>query len=153
MRTFVLLFAFSTITACATPAAAQGFPDPVAACLANAAEPEDRRACIGEVSAQCIDEPGGETTSGMVNCFARERDLWSTQVATLTERLRARESPTQLRQLDAMLAAHETWMQEKCSYSASIFEGGSLARAIAAACLRTTTAELALDLLERFDQG
>ncbi len=67
MRTFVLLFAFSTITACATPAAALGFPDPVAACLAIAAEPEDRRACIGEVSAQCIDEPGGETTSGMVN--------------------------------------------------------------------------------------
>lgn len=67
MRTFVLLFAFATITACATPSAAQDAPDPVATCLANAAEPEDRRACIGEVSAQCIDEPGGETTSDMVN--------------------------------------------------------------------------------------
>lgn len=153
MRILALLFAFATITACTTPAAAQDSHDPVATCLANAAEPEDRRACIGEVSAQCIDEPGGETTGGMVNCFSRERDLWSAQVATLTERLRARESPAQLRQLDAMLAAHETWMQERCSYSASIFEGGSLARAVAAACLRTTTAELALDLLERFDEG
>lgn len=153
MRTIALLFALATITACATPVAAQGTQDPVASCLANAAEPDDRRACIGEVSARCIDEPGGETTGGMVNCFSRERDLWSVQVATLTERLRARESPTQLRQLDAMLAAHETWMQAKCSYSASTFEGGSLARAIASACFRTTTAELALDLLERFDEG
>jgi hypothetical protein len=153
MRLVALIFALLTVSACATPVAAQHAHDPVATCLANAAEPEDRRACIGVASALCIDEPGGETTGGMVNCFSRERDLWSAQVATLTERLRARESPAQLRQLDAMFAAHETWMQAKCSYSASTFEGGSLARAIASACFRTTTAELALDLLERFDEG
>jgi Lysozyme inhibitor LprI len=153
MRLVALIFALFTASACATPVAAQDTDDLVASCLANAAEPEDRRACIGVASARCIDEPGGETTGGMVICFSRERDLWSAQVTTLTERLRARESPTQLRQLDAMLATHETWVQDRCSYSASIFEGGSLARAIAAACLRTTTAELALDLLERFDEG
>ncbi|OQW58010.1 MAG: hypothetical protein A4S17_12140 [Proteobacteria bacterium HN_bin10] len=100
-----------------------------------------------------MDEPSGASTAGMVDCLARERDLWASQVVTLTARLRARESPTQIDQLNGMLAAHEQWIRAKCHYSASIYEGGSLARVLASACWRDTTAELALDLLERFDEG
>lgn len=154
MRALALLFAFAAISACATPAPAnaQSALDPIAACLANA-EPDTRRECIGIVTGPCIEEPGGETTAGSMLCHLRERDLWRAQVGTLTEQLRVRESTLQVQHLNAMLAAHEPWMQARCSYSALYFEGGSLARVVAAACLRTTTAELAINLLERGDEG
>lgn len=153
MRIIALLFAIVATSACATPSVAQPAPDPVALCLASAAEPDDRRSCIGALAEPCTDEPGGETTGGMVRCLVRERELWTSQVETLTTRLRARESATQIEQLDIMLAAHEQWIRAKCHYSASIFEGGSLARVVASACMRNTTADLALDLMERFDEG
>lgn len=153
VRIIALSFVLATMSACATPVAAQSASDPVASCLADASEPENRRTCIGALSAPCMDEPSGASTAGMVDCLTRERDLWAGQVATLTARLRAQESPTQIEQLNAMLAAHEHWMRAKCHYSASIFEGGSLTRVLASACARNTTAELALDLLERFDEG
>lgn len=84
-------------------------------------------------------------------CHLRERELWQGEVEALTARLRALESPLQIQHLEAALAAHEPWMQARCYYSALYFEGGSLARVVAAACLRTTTAELAIDLIERLD--
>jgi hypothetical protein len=153
VRMIALLFALATTSACATPVAAQSAPDLVASCLSGATEPENRRTCIGVLSVPCVDEPSGVSTAGMVDCLVRERDLWAGQVATLTARLRAQESPTQIEQLNGMLAAHEQWIRAKCHYSASIYEGGSLAIVLASACWRDTTAELALDLLERFDEG
>lgn len=154
MRAISLLFAIVFMSACAAPARvhAETRPSAIAFCLASAA-PEERRACMGIVAGPCIDAPGGETTAGSMFCHLRERDLWQAQVETLAADLRTRESPLQVAHLDAMLSAHEPWMQARCSYSALIFEGGSLARVVAAACLSTTTAELAIDLLERSDEG
>lgn len=154
MRIIGLLLALTIASACATLARAQPqvASNAVASCLAST-DRDARSACIGVVAGPCIEEPGGESTAGMMRCHLRERDLWRAQVDVLVTRLRARESPVQLQSLDRMLAAHEPWMQARCSYSALSFEGGSLARVIAAACLRTTTAELAIDLLERFDEG
>ncbi len=66
-------------------------------------------------------------------------------------RARAQESPTQVAQLDRMLQLYEPWLNARCSYSASINEGGSMSRIVAAACVRNMTADLAIDMLERFD--
>ena len=154
MRVITLVFALAVVSACATPthAHARAAPNAIASCLASA-EPDARRDCIGIVAGPCMDEPGGESTAGSMMCHLRERDLWQAQAETLAALLRARESSLQVQHMEAMLAAHEPWMQARCSYSALYFEGGSLARVAAAGCLRTTTAELAIDLLERFDEG
>jgi len=147
MPIILVLIAIATLSACATFASAQA-PDPVAACLASVDAGSERN-CIGASAGPCIEEPSGVTTIGMIQCYGRERELWTAQVNALVADLRARESPNQVASLDAMLAAHEPWMAARCVYSALYFEGGSLARVVSAACMRNTTAELAIDLIER----
>lgn len=154
MRLISMLFA-AALSVCATQAGAQEQSDaanPIAACLATA-EPDARRACIGIVAGPCMDEPAGFSTVGMIICYSRERDLWTAEATRLTTLLRSRESPTQIARLDAMLTAYEPWMQARCAYSASMNEGGSMAHIVAAACVRNTSAELTIDLMERFDEG
>ena len=151
MRFFAVLFVLSTIAACATPVTAETrAPDAVAPCLANA-DPDTRRTCIGVVAGPCMEEDGGVTTFGMIQCLTREQELWDAQVTALVARARAQETHTQVAQLNAMLQLYEPWLDARCSYSASINEGGSMARIVAAACVRNTTADLAIDMLERFD--
>lgn len=156
MRVIAVLLAFVAVSACTTtmqaPAQAQTPPADIATCLANV-EPDARNTCIGVVSGPCMELPGGETTTGVVQCFARERELWAAQVSEWAARWHASESPTQVEQLSAMLTAHDTWIRAKCAYQASIYEGGSLARVVRAACWRDTTAELALGLMARNDEG
>lgn len=151
MRLVALIFALFAVSACATPVAAEtSAPDAIASCLASA-DREARRACIGVVEAPCMDEPAGVTTVGMIRCLTREQELWNAQVTELVARARAQESPTQVAQLNRMLQLYEPWLNARCSYSASINEGGSMARIVAAACVRNMTADLAIDMLERFD--
>lgn len=156
MRFIALLFALAAMSACAAtmqaPAQAQTQTTDVATCLAST-EPDARKRCIGVFSGPCMELPGGESTAGMAQCFAREREMWAAQVSEWAARWRASESPTQVEQLNAMLTTHETWMRAKCAHQASIYEGGSLARVVGAACWRDTTAELALDLIARNDEG
>lgn len=120
------------------------------ACLASAT-PETRRACIGRQSAACMETEGNETTAGMVQCAQAERRVWEAlrerQVATL----RTSESPAQAALLDAELAEHARWASAHCAYEASIYEGGSLARVVAAGCLRDTIAEHYISLIARGD--
>lgn len=152
MRLIALLFAF-VLSACATPVRAETQAlDPIATCLATA-EREDSRACIGVVAEPCMEEPAGVSTVGMINCFTRERELWEAEVTRLVALFRDQESQTQILLLNMMLASHEQWMRARCDHSASIFEGGSMAGIVAAACVRTTTAELAIDLRRRLDEG
>jgi hypothetical protein len=98
-----------------------------------------------------MDIEGNETTAGMVQCAQAERRAWEglreRQIATL----RASESPTQLALLDAELAGHARWATAHCAYAASIYEGGSLARAVGAACMRDTIAEHYISLIARGD--
>lgn len=150
----ISLLSVIVLFACATPARAQDpapAANPITACLATA-PPEGRNACIGLVGEPCMDEPQAVSTVGMIECFAREADMWRGEVTRLTARLRSQESPTQVAGFNAMLDANESWMEARCAYSGLIFENGSLARVMAAACVRNTTAELTLDLLDRLDQ-
>lgn len=150
MRLIALLFAFA-LSACAASARAEvETRDPIATCLATA-EPEARRSCIDIVAGPCMEDDGGATTVGMIQCLTREKDLWAAQVTALVTRARAQESSTQIAQLNTMLQLYEPWRDARCAYSASINEGGSMSRIVAAACVRNTTADLAIDMLERFD--
>jgi hypothetical protein len=123
-------------------------------CLAQAAaEPQGRRACIGQVANACMQTPGGDTTMGMVQCINAETRQWEVIRHHQIAALQARESPTQIALLDAALAEHARWAQANCSYEASRYEGGTLARVVAAACMRDETADLTLSLLGRDDEG
>jgi len=105
------------------------------------------RACIGRISDPCInDDDGGATTIGMIRCFQRERDQWLALRHQFIGALQAQESSTQRAQLDAMLAEYARWLEVRCSYGASAYEGGSLSRVAAAACTNRLEGELAIDL-------
>lgn len=158
MRHSGLLFAlvFVSLASVAGPRLAQAttpVETTIADCVAAAAGHGDQRACIGIVSRPCMELPGGVSTSGTVACLMREADQWAMVVSSQVERLRASESASQLDHLNGMLAAHETWRRARCHYQASIYEGGSLARVVAASCMRDTTADLALELIARGDEN
>lgn len=85
----------------------------------------------------------------MAACAHSEQLQWAEQRSRYELQLRARESETQRALLDAMLSEQERWVRARCAYSASFYEGGSLARYLNAACMRDMEAELALDLYRR----
>ena len=104
------------------------------------------------MSGPCIDEPGGETTVGTRECLAAERAHWQALVDDYVRRLRADASPNALAALDAYVAAHDQWRGARCAYARTLYEGGSLAQVVSAACLRNATAEFAIDLFERVSE-
>lgn len=160
MRAFAFVCILALQTACATPAPASAQePTPAAdiatlhACLAGRDVPDgEPRDCIGVVSRACADEMddgGASSTGGMVTCSAREQSAWRGVLEAAVTELRARESATQLPLLDRALEAGEQWTRARCAYDASIYEGGSLARVVAASCWRDTIALRAIDLSNR----
>jgi|CXWL01.1.fsa_nt_gi hypothetical protein len=112
---------------------------------------ENVRGCIGVLSRACGETygEGGATTGALVQCAMREERVWRGLIADAAEDLRQRESPSQTALLNAALSEGERWSEVRCAFNASIYEGGSLARVVAAQCLRDTAAERALDLHER----
>jgi uncharacterized protein YecT (DUF1311 family) len=109
------------------------------------------RDCIGTVSRACA-EPRGEgadTSYAVMACAMREESAWRGLLESNAERLRAMESETQKALLDEALAVGADWTSRSCAYAASIYEGGSLARVVAAQCARDATAERALQLHNR----
>lgn len=157
MRSLILLIASLFVAACATPVRAQEDATPAAsaleACLAAAfAEERELATCMDVVSGPCIDEPGGETTVGTRECLATERRQWQALVDEYVRRLKADATPTALAALEAYVAAHDQWRDARCAYARTLYEGGSLAQVVSAACLRNATAEFAIDLFERVNE-
>ncbi len=158
MRAIVLLLALAAFGACATPlspALATTPTSPVENCLTRAGDEEPRQtACIGQFASSCIETtPGGETSVGVVGCVESELAQWENARGALVNSLRADESPTQVALLDASLAEHRRWAQARCAYEASVYEGGSLARIVAAHCMRDAVAEHTIYLLNRYSDG
>lgn len=136
-------------------AAAPGAFASVEECLTEAGEDDHaRQRCVGAATSACIArDDANATTAGMVLCATSERAEWQTLRARYEALLRARESATQRALFDVMAAEQERWLQARCAYQASLYEGGSLARYLGAACARDTDAELTLDLHARlFDE-
>ncbi|MBY0564887.1 MAG: DUF1311 domain-containing protein [Hyphomonadaceae bacterium] len=158
MRSLILLIASLFVAACATPVGAQEDVSPAAssleACLAAAfAEERELATCMGVISGPCIDEPGGETTVGTRECLATERAQWQALVDEYVRRLKADATPNALAALEAYVAAHDEWRDARCAYARTLYEGGSLAQVVSAACLRNATAEFAIDLFERVNEN
>lgn len=153
MRILALILAGGLFVGCAptlvSNAAASAAPS-VQACLASAANADERRACVGQVNLACQDEgDGGVTTAGMVMCADRERAQWQAVGEAAATALAAHESPTQAAAQRRAAGAHAAWLQARCAYDTSYYEGGSLSRYAAAACVMGETANYALILHER----
>lgn len=156
MRAFTLIFALTAFGICAMSAApaAATHATPVEACLDLAADDEAaQQACIGQPATECIDlSPFGETTAGMVRCADAERQQWEIVREMELSSLRNQESASQLALLNASLEEHRRWAEARCSYEASIYEGGSLSIVVAAQCMRNAVAEHALYLRNRYSE-
>lgn len=160
MRDLAFLFVFMATAASAPlwPTTAQGLPapqSPTENCLALAEDNlEAQRDCIGYSATWCIENvPGGETTIGMVQCADAERMQWESLRGATTANLRATETPSQVALLEAAVAEQARWTQARCAYEASIYEGGSLARVVAAQCFRNAVAEHAIYLRNRHSEN
>lgn len=156
MRAVAALFV--VLAACATPpAAADDLTPEVAveitqACLAvRIGFGEKRESCIGEVSRVCGERlgEGAATTQGLVECAALESEAWRRLIDHHATALRTSQSATQNALLESALATGERWTRDRCAYDASLYEGGSLARVLAAQCVRDTLGMRAIDLDRR----
>lgn len=155
MRILFALLCFAAVFA--APRAEAAEPGPLQTCLEETeGDFAAARACIGRISTPCLNsDEGSVTTVGMITCYQREHEQWAALRNQFTAALQAQESATQRAQLGAMLREYEGWSNARCAYGASIYEGGSLARVVAAACVNRLEGELAIDLwlrVREYDQ-
>ena len=117
------------------------------ACLSQA---ERAESCIGVVSNACQEDPGGYTTYGMMECAARETELWDHRLNAAYFGLRNRlEGRDQSQRRDRLLDAQRAWLtyrEAECSQQSLAYEGGSMMGIVANACFNDFTARRALDL-------
>jgi uncharacterized protein YecT (DUF1311 family) len=102
-------------------------------------------ACRGVIVDPCADADGGETTSGAVRCYSAEERAWRALLEAALARAAADATRRPL--LEPAQQAWRVWRDAECAYRASQFQGGSLARVLAAACVSDLTAARAIDLI------
>jgi uncharacterized protein YecT (DUF1311 family) len=111
-------------------------------------------ACIGRIAKPCMKTPGGETTVGMIQCQARETQVWDTMLNSQYQQLMA---VLEGKSADKIRAAQRAWIIMRdgdCALPYDTFEGGTIAGVIAAGCMLDHTAMRALqvqDLRENTD--
>ncbi|HYD74313.1 MAG TPA: lysozyme inhibitor LprI family protein [Candidatus Binatia bacterium] len=148
MRRVILSMALGVIPFGAPSAHAQTEAPSVSieSCIAAAgASNVALQACKGRVSEPCLERPGGETTAGAGMCFVAEEAAWTAQLNAALAR--AQTDTTRASFLARSQEAWRAWREAECRYQASLYEGGSLSRVIAANCVADLTADRAIALL------
>ena len=137
-------------------------PAPTADCLSAAEMAEEKRACIGRAADVCVDvTPGGQSTVGMGTCLAREHQWWDARLNRVYGEVvaKARANDAEMAKIgssaggqeDALRGMQRAWLSfrdGKCSYEATLWQGGTGAGPAYAACQMRTTAEQVLFLEE-----
>ncbi|MEE2525164.1 lysozyme inhibitor LprI family protein [Hyphobacterium sp. HN65] len=116
--------------------------------------------CRGVVMQPCLDQ-GAYTTLEMVDCAAREYELWdevlNERYRDLMAQYRQDEDTEYLAtQRERLRDAQRAWIISRdadCVFEQGMFEGGSLARMVAIDCLKTHTAQRAIWLGNQFVEG
>lgn len=153
LRLFLFLLA-------ASPAAAQDFAfriAPTESCLWDSGEGGDKRACIGQAAAQCMDQPGGSSTVGTGFCLDRELIWWDSMLndayGQLMQAMRAADKglpadlAIQASSLRDMQRAWISYRDARCGHEASLWQGGTGSGPAFLNCLMAETAEQALYLV------
>ncbi|MBT0778386.1 lysozyme inhibitor LprI family protein [Paracoccus sp. pheM1] len=147
----------------AAPALAQDGPGydgkPLAACLDRmAGEGGDRRSCIGAASGPCMDQPGGQTTAGMVQCLTAEAadwdrllNRWYSAAMNRAEAMDAGQGDGQDMEEAApvLKQAQRNWIafrDESCRFEALRYQGSTMRGIAHAGCMMQLSAEQALRL-------
>lgn len=127
-------------------------------CVAAAADPQDKYACVGSAAEACTLVPGHDNTIGMTDCFGAELDHWKAQLNATYDKLFAihQQSDKALEgvvgatpQAPVMEAAQKAWLayrDAECAYQESFWAGGSGGGPAAVACEMTLTGHRAIDL-------
>jgi uncharacterized protein YecT (DUF1311 family) len=164
MRIFVLAMSLAFgVAACAEaqkPQTSQTGPmpilsagDTITTCLIDYQDLASRRAtCVGQYSQICMAQPGGDTTLGMVECSADEYRAWD---AVLNAQYGEFRSSLDEGPATALQVAQRAWIELRdadCAFSASLYEGGTLAQVVHSGCLMQETAERALDIAQWRDE-
>jgi uncharacterized protein YecT (DUF1311 family) len=142
-----VLLAFACL-ASPRPASAQtsSAANSVATCVTAAgASRAALDACKGVLLEPCIEMPGGETTGGMVGCYDGETRAWTALLDAAVARAQASEARASF--FAQSQDSWRAWRQVECRYQASYYEGGSLARVLAASCFADLTADRAIALI------
>ena len=114
-------------------------------------DPESRDPCVGTVASACREEPAGQTTVGMVECYARETAVWD---GLLNSHYAALEEELDPAPFAALRDTQRKWIayrDAKCGLPYHFFDGGSIARPIGADCMNHETARRANELADYLD--
>jgi uncharacterized protein YecT (DUF1311 family) len=104
------------------------------------------RDCIGRISDHCLQLPGNESTSGMVQCVDGETTVWDALLNADYQRVLGALAD---KAADSVRQAERAWIAARdadCRVPYDIYEGGSMARLDAANCMLDHTAERVLQL-------
>ncbi len=115
-------------------------------CLDTARKKETpAEACLNLVSQACQTMPGGETTVGMRMCMERETVIWDEILNRNYRALRKAVSSDGAKKLGGIQRQWIKWRDAKCEMPYILYEGGSLARPLAAECVLRATALRAIE--------
>lgn len=104
------------------------------------------RDCIGRISDHCLQLPGNESTTSMVQCVDTEADVWDGLLNGDYQRLLGALGD---KAADSVRQAERAWIAARdadCRVPYDIYEGGSMARLDSANCVLDHTAERVLQL-------
>ena len=116
-------------------------------CLDAAAEKSlSLTSCIGVAASECEKLPEMVSTRGLTDCSLRENALWDERLNSRYQVLRAELSEQSAKKLRDIQRTWIAWRKEKCELPYLLFEGGSIARVLAAQCVMRATALRAIEL-------
>lgn len=125
-------------------------------CVAVAPDTNAAKLCIGEAASTCMEQEMGFTTLGMGFCLDAELSYWdgvlNDSFQTLRTMLRASDStlPEYLaKQADGLRDMQRAWItyrDTRCSFEASLMQGGTAGSTVYLGCAMQLTGEQALFL-------
>jgi uncharacterized protein YecT (DUF1311 family) len=121
----------------------------IEACLEKARRnSQHARVCIGEATSVCETLREMANQAGIQDCMKREAAYWDKILNDRYQQLLANFSKKNAEKLKAMQRSWLAWRKEKCELPYMLYEGGSMARVMAANCMMETTGIRALELDE-----
>ena len=129
-------------------------------------EGDPRRACIGQAATACMQDEGGHTTVGMVECLGRETAQWdkllNDRYARALSAFQANDA--ELKTLGSaappaapvLQQAQRHWIayrDKSCEFEALRYQGGTAGGPASAGCMLDLTAGQALRLMDILGTG
>lgn len=125
------------------PADASAIAQCLADSRANRIRPEQ---CVGLISEPCQETSEGASTAGMMACVGREHRVWDQRLNDAYRDLLATLDPAGQAKVRDIQRAWIAWRDKKCTMAYVIFEGGTMAGPVSAACVMDATARRSFEL-------